>query len=212
MGKNWDLTGVRFGLLTVIKYDGVVTSKGGHKARKWICKCDCGKEISAYSNNLKPGKSKSCGCVHRFSESGVKKIHGMSKDPTYNTWSSMKSRCGNRNIPGYDNYGGRGITVCRRWEESFDNFLHDMGERPEGKSLDRIDNSKGYDKENCRWAGIKTQARNKRNNVVIEYNGVSATLPEWSEILGIPYHALYSRVRRNWSVSDLLTKPIRKRK
>lgn len=133
---------------------------------------------------------------------GHKTLKGAS--PTYQVWVGMKARCADK---GNIDYGGRGISVCDRWK-LFDLFLEDMGERPEGRTLDRIDLNKDYEKGNCRWATLKEQGRNKSNNVIIEINGVRKCLAQWAEDCGIKYHALHRRIRHGWSIERALFDPI----
>jgi hypothetical protein len=138
--------------------------------------------------------------------------HGHSKgagSPTYQTWRNMRSRCENPNVPAYKNYGGRGITVCERWK-TFENFLADMGERPEGMTIERIDNDRGYEPGNCRWATYNEQARNMRSNQRITLNGETKCLTEWAEQYGIKMPTLWARLRMGWSVEEALTKPVRR--
>lgn len=133
---------------------------------------------------------------------------------TWLSWKSMLDRCNNQNSPGYRNYGGRRIKVCEEWadrEKGFERFLADMGERPSARSkkgrliysLDRIDTNGDYTKENCRWATFKEQNRNRRTNVIVEYNGEAHTLIEWSEKTGIPYKVLVQRKYYGWDVGRL---------
>lgn len=129
---------------------------------------------------------------------------------TYNSWSQMLGRCNNRNNPGYGDYGGRGIAVCARWVR-FDNFLEDMGVRPERTTLGRINNKKGYSKSNCRWETKKQQQRNKRDSVFLTLNGRRRQLDEWCEVLGWPRHVIRGRLRLGWSHRDTLTIKPRKR-
>lgn len=132
------------------------------------------------------------------------KSHGRSYDPIYNVWQRMIARCYGRYSDSFANYGGRGITVCERWRNSFEAFLVDMGERPEGTQLDRIDNEKGYSPENCRWATIKQQNRNRRGNRFLTLNGRTLTVAGWAEELGLRVGNVYSRLSRGKSVEEAL--------
>jgi len=123
----------------------------------------------------------------------------------------MIQRCHNQNDSRYSRYGGRGISVCERWRDSFEAFFKDMGRRPSPQhSIDRIDNEKGYSPENCRWASRKEQARNTRESRILTLGGKSMTIAEWAEVTGIPAHTIHSRLSRGQSVTDALTKPNRK--
>lgn len=133
---------------------------------RWLCQCDCGKTKLVFGNNLRRGNTKSCGCLQKEITVDRSTKHGHTNKTavsgTYHSWREMKSRCYNPKRKFYKHYGGRGITVCDRWLESFDNFLADMGERPNGKSIDRIDTNGNYEPNNCRWATQTQQIHNRR--------------------------------------------------
>lgn len=152
-----DITGQRFGRLVVLRRLG--SAKYGEST--WLCRCDCSKNKVILGHSLRQGLTKSCGCLQRERASQTKKKHGASTTETYYIWAGMRTRCKNPKATPYKNYGGRGISVCERWN-SFDNFLADMGERPPGLSIDRIDNDGNYEPDNCRWATQSEQTGNQR--------------------------------------------------
>jgi len=194
-----DLPGQVFGRLTVLEFGGY--SK--HNQARWKCQCVCGSIKLVASNNLRRGMTKSCGCVQN------KWSHGCSQNSeTYKTWESMKQRCYNKNHKHYRNYGGRGITVCKRWKDNFAAFLEDMGDRPPKATIDRIDNSLGYSPENCRWATRKQQQRNRRTNRLLTCNGETHCLAEWAEKVGLTKAIIAKRLRLNWSVERALSEPL----
>jgi hypothetical protein len=140
----------------------------------------------------------------------MKKIntrHGKSKMPEYNVFLSMKKRCLSKDHKAYNNYGGRGILICKSWENSFENFIKDMGERPsKNHSIERINNELGYSKDNCKWATKKEQARNIRSNRIIEFNGIEKCLAEWAEIIGVSWQNLFYKlsISKNYELEKLL--------
>lgn len=162
MGKFTDLVGQKFGHLEVI-------SRAPNQDRRsaWVCKCRCGKEVIKRVSEVKRGNS--CGCWNRDS----RLIHGHTgsnrrRSPTYTSWRGMRNRCSNPNAAHWLDYGGRGIKVCERWQSSFELFLEDMGERPEGMTLDRIDNDGNYELVNCKWSTQSEQVKNQRRGKLLE--------------------------------------------
>lgn len=169
--------------------------------------CECGKRIITYRSDVKAGKSTSCGCMRTVTHG-----HAGRRSPEYASWSSMRDRCSAK--PGtnhYKNYVARGIVVCDRWK-SFDLFLEDMGPRPEGHTIDRIDVNRGYSKDNCRWATKSQQNRNMKNTKRIECFGVSLSIPDWADRTGIPRWILRARIKLGWSAEQALTTPSQRRK
>ena len=203
MGKFQDLTGMTFGRLTVIER---AENKNGHIA--WRCKCSCGNECIVFGVNLKNGNTQSCGCLMR--EKFTK--HGMCHTLIYHIWSSMLDRCENPNSKQHDNYGGRGIKFCDRWHE-FQNFYDDVSVLPhfgeKGYTLDRIENDKDYEPGNVRWADAETQNKNKRNNIMIEYEGVQMCLKDAAKKIGINYQTLLDRYKRG-DRGERLFRPVKK--
>ncbi len=206
-GANFeDLTGQKFGRLTVIRW----LEKSDRKTRQynWLCKCDCGNEVIASANKLKTGLQVSCGCRKHendveFGQRNRKYIYTYKR--LYSVYKAIVDRCCNPDAKQWDNYGGREITICDEWlgENGYDNFaLWAMthGYDPEADqgecTIDRKDNDGNYEPDNCRWITAKEQANNKRTNIYIEYEGEVHTMAEWSEILDIPYRFLHWRMRR----------------
>lgn len=157
MGELVDLVGQRFGHLLVIER----RSNNSYGQTRWLCRCDCGNETIVYAGNLRHGHTQSCGCLQKRLAKESHTKHKMCGTSTYNTWGKIIQRCNNKKDTGYERYGGRGITVCSRWL-NFENFFADMGEKPEGLTIERIDNNKGYFPKNCYWATYTDQNRNKR--------------------------------------------------
>jgi len=207
MSRKLDLKDKEFHRLTVLKKSEDRTKYG---QVKWWCQCSCGSEpFKVRGDHLVGGNILSCGCVHKERVT----THGEAgKTSEYCTWYNMKTRCLNENNVEYHNYGGRGISVCDRWLDSYENFLEDMGRKP-GKTytLDRKDNDGDYTPENCRWATKKEQGRNKRTNRLLTHNGVTQTMKEWSEELKLNYNTLIKRLRMGWDIEKALTTPVRKR-
>lgn len=195
-----DISCQRFGKLTALRTER--SRKDGK--RLWVCVCDCGNETEACASELKSGHKRSCGCL--FSERVQNKQwkHGGCSDSEYRIWWDMKKRCDSPGASSHRFYGGRGISVCDRWCGSYANFLADMGRRPSPKhTLDRINNDGNYEPGNCRWATWGEQARNKRNNVFIEFEGRRMIVKDWAAKLGITSSSLTQRIRRHGIASAM---------
>ncbi|MBT2750019.1 MULTISPECIES: hypothetical protein [unclassified Lysobacter] len=156
--------------------------------------CQCGTVKDVQVGHLQSGRSRSCGCLRAEQLSARRLRHGASGTLEYRLWRKMKERCSNPNAPGYRNWGGRGIRVCDRWQASFEAFLRDMGMCPSGYSLDRIDNERGYEPGNCRWASHQQQCNNQRRNVRVTLDGKTQTIASWARELSLPYATLHRRV------------------
>lgn len=207
-----DMTGERFGKLVAV----APVKRPGQKTR-WECKCDCGEVTFPYRHSLVQGDSMSCGCANRGQNLvALNSRHGGANRRTgrqprlYRTWCGMKARCENPKAGMFDNYGGRGIKVCDRWQD-FANFQADMGAgMAPGLSIDRIDNNGPYSPENCRWIPFALQARNTRTNRNVTFQGKTQCVAAWAEELGVSASMIHGRLSKGWSVADALTKPSRR--
>ena len=199
-----DLTGRVFGALTVISRQ----SNDRNGPARCLCRCSCGNEKTITSSNLNSGSYTSCGCgVVRIEN---QKTHGMRDTRVYRIWLNMKDRCLRKENKSYADYGGRGVSVCERWKDSFENFYADMGDPPsDDHSIERRDNGGNYEPGNCFWATRIEQGANKRNNVLVTYNGQTRTLAEWARELGVSYDTLKRRKSLGWTDNDIIGRPIR---
>lgn len=198
-----DLTGLKFGRWRVISR----AERLDHGHRYWLCECECGNTKSLRGTMLTSGASESCGCLRNELTSARSKKHGATRSPTYVSWQSMRSRCNKSDDLHYPLYGGRGIKVCGRWD-AFDNFLHDMGERPSNAhSIDRIDVNGDYTPDNCRWATAKEQGLNRRDTRWITYKGDTLSTKDMAEKYGIPRTTLRRRIDSGWSVERAVETP-----
>ena len=171
-----DMTGKRFGSVVAISVAGKATSGD----IKWLFRCDCGNEFEANGYYARTLKVKSCPSCSRERSRLAAVKHGLTDSVEFSTWADIQTRCYNKKGTGYKNYGGRGISVCQRWLDSFENFLADMGPRPSNDhSIERMDNDGDYEPSNCRWATRIEQANNRRTNVNVTINGVTKTMSAW---------------------------------
>jgi hypothetical protein len=204
MKKVIDLTGQKFGRLTV---KGRLEKRDKYGRVVWHLLCDCGSEVYYDAGRFKYGNTSSCGCLKKELVGNDHRTHGLSKTPTYSCWLAMKKRCYNNKSQDYYLYGGRGIRVCDRWM-TFENFYADMGDRPIGMSLDRIDCNLDYSPENCRWATVTQQARNKRNTKIVEYKGVTKSIRDFCDELSLNANTVMTRLnQQNWTVDRALSTP-----
>lgn len=204
VGHRIDLLGQRFGRLLVIE-----AAPSRDNRAMWKCKCDCGGQTISIGSNLRDGHSLSCGCIRAHTSYVSSYQHGDSYSPEYRTWTGILHRCFASGDSRFTDYGGRGITVCRRWKDSYEAFLEDMGRRPSlDHSIERIDNDGNYEPTNCRWATRVEQGQNKRNNVNLEWRGAVHSISEWARIMGMSRTVLGQRLRRH-SVEWSLTTPVR---
>lgn len=194
--------GDKYGEWTVLEFSHK-TSKGGDL---WLCKCKCEVVKPVRMHSLLNGRSKSCkSCANKAKTCNI--THGLTNSPTYSSWKGMKERCTNENNKKYDYYGGRGVTLCERWH-SFNNFLEDMGEKPEKNwHIDRIDVNGNYEPGNCRWITLAENNRNKRTNVVLEFNNESKCLAEWSRETGVSSQLFRYRLSKGWPIEEALFTP-----
>lgn len=191
--------GSTFGRMTVLCRAANHVTPSGKSHVAYVCRCNCGKERVVIAHSLRAGTTKSCGCLIAEETSRRTTKHGANRRgkraAEYGTWAQMRSRCNDPHSNNYDSYGGRGISVCARWD-SFANFLADMGPRPPGHSIDRIDVNGNYEPGNCRWADRKTQSRNTRRTTYVEFNGAVRPLIDVVAELGMSLSAVRARIRR----------------
>lgn len=188
MSNRIDMTGLKYGRLTAIKT--IEPDKG--EQLKWLFRCDCGNEVALPGPQVRKGNTRSCGCLATESKRSPK-THGLCSTKSYFIHKSMMARCYNENDSSYHNYGGRGIYVVDSWHD-VENFYADMGEKPDGLSIERLDNDGPYSPENCKWGTRKEQANNTRQNVRLKYGAEEMTVAQWADKAGIPYELLSSRL------------------
>ena len=203
-----DLTGQKFGKLTVINQADPYISPSGYRKTRWCCECDCGNNVVVVASDLKRGHTQSCGCFQREMTGKALRRHGLRHTKIYHKWLDMKDRCLNKNNKRFFDYYGRGITVCDEWKNSFEAFYkwamsHGYADN---LSIDRIDVNGNYEPSNCRWITMSEQSRNKRNNVLYEYKGEIKTFSEWSRITGINYSTMLHRYHSGLTTEEIFFK------
>lgn len=210
-----DLTGQKFGRLTVLAWEG----KTARRMPMWKCLCECGVIAVVNGYGLLRGTTRSCGCLVCDATRKRSTIHGCRLTSEYDSWSHIVDRCENPTNPRYDDYGGRGITICNRWRSSAAAFIADMGNRKDDRAtIDRIDNNGGYwcghceecvrlgHPANCRWATRTQQVRNRRKTIMVNYKGRTIALAEACELSGISYSKAKQRIRKcGWTDEEALT-------
>jgi hypothetical protein len=212
-----DISGRRFGRLTVVRAAGHATTPGGVQILVWECVCDCGKTILSRTGSLNSGKQLSCGCLGREHRIASLRTHGATERGSTNraefwVWQGMRNRCYRKTHRHYYMYGGAGITVCDRWRESFASFFEDMGPRPSKKhSLDRYPNQNGnYEPGNVRWATWPEQQRNKSSNHWITCNGETLIITDWAKRLGCRDGVIHGRLKLGWTPERAVSQPVQK--
>ena len=208
MSKKLDLLGQRFGRLVVVESAPSKKCKGGQTKTVWKCKCDCGNLCYVTTQELRCGDTISCGCYAIEQMVNRTTKHHMTGSRLYKIWCDMRARCSNPKEIGYHNYGGRGITICNEWLESFEHFYNWSVNNGycDDLTIDRIDVNGDYCPGNCKWATRKERANNTRRNFYIEYNKTTHTLAEWGRILNVPPTAIRYRLKElNWSVEKTFT-------
>ena len=210
MKKAQDLSGLKFGMLTVVERSGSMAHN-----TMWLCECGCGKTTVVSRGNLLNGHSKSCGCLRH--KPSTNRTHGESKSRLYYVWRNMLNRCYNEKVNDFHNYGGRGIVVCDEWKDSFEAFRNwaiANGYAPDANrgysTIDRIDADGNYEPANCRWVDAAEQANNKRSNRIVHYDGKPMTIKQLSMASGIPYKTLYKRICiLDWDIDSAVNTKVR---
>lgn len=206
MSRFVDLTGQRFGRLTVVQRVEDYISPKGERKTVWLCCCDCGNTVPSMGCFLVSGKMKSCGCLRNERIKAQATVHGRCKTRLYRIWCGMKARCCNSKNSAYQRYGGRGITICDEWRNDFMTFHRwaMANGYQEGLSIDRINNDEGYNPENCQWATITQQNRNKRNLHYVTLNGETKAVAEWCEQYNLSQQTVHNRLKYGWSPEEAL--------
>lgn len=202
-----DLTGQRFGRLTVIEREGTMYGQAS-----WLCSCSCGKQTVVRGHSLRNGDTQSCGCLAAELASARLKKHGKTHTKLFSVWSGMIERCYKIRHKSYGSYGGRGISVCKEWQQDFMNF-YDWAHKNgycDTLTLDRINNNGNYEPSNCRWATRKEQGNNRRTNTIVVIDGKAKTIAEWAREYAIMPETIHGRIKRGWDAKTAVLTPIRR--
>lgn len=200
----YEMIGKQFERLTVVGFHG----KTSDRKLIWECVCSCGNHTTATGIALRTGQKRSCGCLRDESTAARFTKHGMRESREYSIWQNMKNRCSDPKNLKFAYYGGKGVSVCPEWSDSFENFFRDMGECPTDYTIERMNNNRGYEPGNCVWASRKQQARNRRTNRFIEYQGRHITVSELAEGRTISPETLLSRIKSGWEMDRALNQPV----
>jgi hypothetical protein len=212
MSKFVDLTGMKFGRLTVLRQSGYCKN-GKKKQSQWECICDCGKIVNKPVSSIKQGKTKSCGCLFGDVMKATFVKHGETGTRLYEIWSHMRRRCLRPSDPAYKNYGGRGIAACKEWDDYtvFREWALSHG-YADNLTIDRKDNDGNYEPSNCKWSTMKEQSNNRRSNHLLTLGGITKNINQWSESIGIGRTVIKGRINNyGWSAEKTLMKPIKGR-
>lgn len=199
-----DYAGIRFDKLVGVSIHERDQSKENN--HKWLFQCDCGNNAILSLKSVRGGHTKSCGCIFKAMMAERNTTHGLTKiyPSMYKTWKELRGRCNNKNDADYKDYGGRGIVCCERWN-NFELFVSDMGDKPLGYSIDRIDVNGNYEPSNCRWADDQTQQNNKRNNLNITFNGETKTSQQWADCLDTQRSTIQWRLNQGWNLEKVFS-------
>ena len=214
MTKNKNLINQKFGKLTVIEFNAKIT-KNKRTRQYWLCKCECGNYKIIEQDHLISGHTRSCGCLKKEIIRNKIHKHGLTNTRLFRIWTNIKTRCYNKKLKCYKNYGGRGIAVCNEWLKDFKAFYNWAINNgySDDLTIDRINVNGHYEPNNCRWIDIKTQQRNRANNYFIKYNGEEHCITEWGRILGINYGTILYRIKKlKWSIQKAFTEPVKNKK
>ena len=205
MPKLLDRTGHVYGRLTVRCRDDAAGPASKGKRTRWVCVCECGGSKVATGHELASGDTRSCGCIKKEELALRARTHGMTRTPTYRSWQAAKERCHNPKSSNFDRYGAHGIEMCERWRNSFPAFLEDMGSRPEGMTLDRLDQCKGYEPGNVQWATPAEQSVNRGTTKLYRWRGAWMTTREIADAESISFNSLRKIINKHRTIQSAVS-------